>query len=62
MEIKTSYQLIGFTSWGSECLHCNFPNKTRAINEGRKAVREGYAFSYHVYEVTGNKARLIHRN
>lgn len=50
---KTIYpmaRVICFNRWGYRCLNVEKSSKTAAIAEGRKMKRDGWAFSYIVYE------------
>lgn len=43
-------RVMCFNRWGYRCLNVEKSSKTAAIAEGRKMKRDGWAFSYVVYE------------
>lgn len=47
--VEDNFRLVAFNRWGYQCFDCKYPNKTKAINEGRTLKRNDYAFSYKVY-------------
>lgn len=55
------FRLIAYNRWGYQCANNLYPNKTKAISEGRNLKRNGYAFSYIVYERYNNESGDIHR-
>ncbi len=61
-EKKYNFRLVAFNRWGYQCANYEYPNKTKAINEGRSLKRNGYAFSYIVYKLVkeeGQEVRAI---
>lgn len=48
--MRKEADLVAFTNSGYVCKNVTFPNKTQAIKQGRFLKKNGYAFSYKVYQ------------
>lgn len=51
--------LIAWTRWGYVCENCIFPNKTKAVKQGRFLKSNDYAFSYKVYQKNENGVYVL---
>lgn len=44
-------KLVCFTSWGSVCLNKEMPSISKAREEGKWMIDEGYAFDYKIRKI-----------